>query len=403
MVQGGLAAFDAAGQSLARFPEPGGAGPSPVIAELDGDGDTEVAAGSGPDSLFYIYDAGPATFAPRPSMWPEPRANDARTGSRLGAPSLVPRDDIPPAAVLDLGAGFVAPDSVVLGWTAPGGDGTVGSAARYELRVTAVRSEVTNFSSGVRTDLPAPDAAGTPERFAFAVNAPGSRLYFCVRAVDAAGNAGAPSNVAILLLPVGGGTQVSTLAAFSVRDSTVRLRWRAPSAALSGYQVRGARTPLDDASWSAAPLVRTLAPGGGALDSISIGALEPGTSWWFAVRAVPVSGTAGPLSNVAAITVPMTGWLAGRAGFAIAPHTQPSRLPVQFDWQGVPPGGQARIEVFDLAGRRLRSLSLERGRFGGSVQWNGRDDDQRAVPAGLYFARLICGSIHAQTRVVLLP
>jgi subtilisin family serine protease len=295
MVQGGLAAFDAAGQSLARFPEPGGAGPSPVIAELDGDGDTEVAAGSGPDSLFYIYDAGPATFAPRPSMWPEPRANDARTGSRLGAPSLVPRDDIPPAAVLDLGAGFVAPDSVVLGWTAPGGDGTVGSAARYELRVTAVRSEVTNFSSGVRTDLPAPDAAGTPERFAFAVNAPGSRLYFCVRAVDAAGNAGAPSNVAILLLPVGGGTQVSTLAAFSVRDSTVRLRWRAPSAALSGYQVRGARTPLDDASWSAAPLVRTLAPGGGALDSISIGALEPGTSWWFAVRAVPLGGTAGPL------------------------------------------------------------------------------------------------------------
>ena len=114
-------------------------------------------------------------------------------------------------------------------------------------------------------------------------------------------------------------------------------------------------------------------------------------------------GQPGPLSNVAAITVPMTGWLAGRVGVAIAPHTQPSRLPVQFDWQGVPPGSDARIDLFDLTGRKVRSFTLERGRYGGSVQWNGRDNEQHAVPAGLYFARLNCGSIHAQTRVVLLP
>jgi len=69
----------------------------------------------------------------------------------------------------------------------------------------------------------------------------------------------------------------------------------------------------------------------------------------------------------------------------------------------VPPGVNAKIEIFDLAGRRLHTFALEAGRFGGSVQWNGREGDQRAVPAGLYFARLNCGSIHAQTRVVLLP
>jgi hypothetical protein len=292
---------------------------------------------------------------------------------------------------------------VVLSWTAPGGDGMTGSAARFELRVTAVRSQVTDFSSGVRTDLPAPSPAGSPERFAFAVDAPGSRLYFCVRAVDAAGNAGAPSNVPALLLPVGGGTQVTTLAAFYAQDSTVMLKWQAPGAALSAYQVRGARAPIDDASWNAAPLIRTLAPGGGAFDSIRIGGLEPGASWWFAVRAVPLGGTPGPLSNVAAFTVPMTGRLAGHVGLAIAPHTQPSRAPVQFDWQGVPPGTPARVEIFDVTGRRLRTFALERGRFGGSFQWNGRNDEQHAVPAGLYFARLNCGSIHAQTRVVLLP
>ena len=99
----------------------------------------------------------------------------------------------------------------------------------------------------------------------------------------------------------------------------------------------------------------------------------------------------------------MTGRLAGHVGLAIAPHAQPSRKAVQFDWQGVPGGTDARIEIFDLSGRKLRSFTLERGRFGGSVQWNGRDDELHAVPAGLYFARLNCGSIHAQTRVVLLP
>jgi hypothetical protein len=403
MVQGGLAAYDHAANPLARFPEPGGAGPNPVIAELDGDGASEDAAGSGPDSLFYVYDAGPGTFGTPSAMWPAPRANDARTGSRLAASALPPRDDIPPAKIADLSAGFVAPDSVVLNWTAPGNDGMTGTAARYQLKATGLASDVTNFTSGVRTDLPAPDPAGAAERFALAVSAPGSRLYFCLRALDAAGNVASPSNVVVVLLPVSDGTQVTTLGAFSAGDSTVVLRWRAPGATLSGYEVRGARAPLDDASWSAAPLQRAHAPAAGALDSLKIGGLEPGASWWFAVRAVPAGGAPGPISNVASITVPMTGWLAHRAGLAIAPHTQPSRLPVRLDWQGVPPGTDARIELFDLAGRKLRAFTLERGRLSGSIQWNGRDNEQYAVPAGLYFARLNCGSIHAQTRVVLLP
>jgi hypothetical protein len=404
MIQGGLAAFDAGAQPLPRFPAPGGAGPFPVIADLESDGHSKVVAGSGPDSLLYLYDAGPGTSGTPSSLWPAPRFGDARTGSRLGAPVIQPRDNIAPATIADLAAGWVAPDSVVLHWTAPGDDGMSGTAAQYQLRVTAIPSQARDFAFGVRTDLNAPAAAGTPERFAFATTAlAGSRLYFCLRALDEAGNAGAPSDVATLLLPAGGSTQVSTLAAYAVADSTVRLKWSAPGAPLSGYELRGARAPLDDASWNAAPLARIVAPGGGPSDSLSIAGLEPGTTWWFALRVVPSGGTPGPLSNVAAITVPMTGWLAGKVGVALAPHTQPSRVPVQFDWQGVPPGGAARIDVFDLAGRKLRSFPLERGRFGGSVQWNGRDNEQRAVPAGLYFARLTCGSIHAQTRVVLLP
>jgi hypothetical protein len=39
----------------------------------------------------------------------------------------------------------------------------------------------------------------------------------------------------------------------------------------------------------------------------------------------------------------------------------------------------------------------------GLTEWNGRDHEGNLVPAGIYLARLICGSFHAQARVVLLP
>lgn len=403
MVQGGLAAFDASGQALPQFPNLGGAGVAPVIGEFDWDEHTEVAAGSGPDSCVYVYDAGPGTNGQPASMWPAPRANDARTGSRIGAPGLLPRDDFPPAPVIDLQAALSAPDSVVLAWTAPGDNANTGTAAKYELRVTPNPFQAIDFSLPLTPGVPVPAVAGTSQRFAFQPNAPGTLLYFALRALDAAGNAAPHSNVPALQIPVSSGTLVTTLSAASAGDSVVKLRWQPPSATVLGYDVRGARAPLDDTSWGSAPLARVVPASTGSGDSTLFTGLEPGTTWWFGLRAMTSGGQPGPLSNVATITVPMTGWLAGRVGLAIAPHTQPSRLPVQFDWQGVPAGSQPRIELYDLAGRKVRTLALESGRYGGSVQWNGRDDQQRSVPAGLYFARLNCGSIHAQTRVVLLP
>jgi len=77
---------------------------------------------------------------------------------------------------------------------------------------------------------------------------------------------------------------------------------------------------------------------------------------------------------------------------------------VHFYWQadaaGV--GGPQSIHIYDLTGRKRATLDLGAG-AGGVVQWNGRDDDGRRVPAGLYFARLLSGSVHVQTRWAFLP
>lgn len=55
----------------------------------------------------------------------------------------------------------------------------------------------------------------------------------------------------------------------------------------------------------------------------------------------------------------------------------------------LPAAGHARIDLFDVSGRRVRTLfdgaaEAERG----EVAWNGADDAGRALPAGVYWARL---------------
>jgi hypothetical protein len=55
----------------------------------------------------------------------------------------------------------------------------------------------------------------------------------------------------------------------------------------------------------------------------------------------------------------------------------------------LPRAGRARLEIADLAGRRVATL-VDDDRVAGRhlAVWQGRDDALRDAPAGLYFARL---------------
>jgi len=63
----------------------------------------------------------------------------------------------------------------------------------------------------------------------------------------------------------------------------------------------------------------------------------------------------------------------------------------------IPAGGTATIDVFDLAGRRVRTLQSS-----GSVVWDGRDDSGRNVAPGIYFVRLLSGETKIQKKVTVL-
>lgn len=65
---------------------------------------------------------------------------------------------------------------------------------------------------------------------------------------------------------------------------------------------------------------------------------------------------------------------------------------------------QARVDLFDLSGRRVRNLARRVLPAGVSVlPWDGRDDSGAAMPRGLYFARLTAPGLAASARVLLVP
>jgi len=143
----------------------------------------------------------------------------------------------------------------------------------------------------------------------------------------------------------------------------------------------------------------------GSVERFTLSGLAPNTFLFIAVRARDEARNWGAGSNVLAILTPMGPARAPRgAGVAIASVAQPARPPVALAWRGAPetPRAPQYIRLYDLGGRMLRTIAVGAD-TAGLAQWDGRDQNGRLVPAGLYFARLISGSFHAQARVVLLP
>jgi hypothetical protein len=66
-------------------------------------------------------------------------------------------------------------------------------------------------------------------------------------------------------------------------------------------------------------------------------------------------------------------------------------------------GETGSIEIFDLAGRSVRTLVEQRvGPVSSGIQWDLKDNHGRPVATGIYFARLETESTKANRRIVLI-
>ncbi|GMT97215.1 hypothetical protein KH5H1_13340 [Corallococcus caeni] len=95
-----------------------------------------------------------------------------------------------PAAAPNFSATAVDGASIRLDWQAPGDDGVLGTAARYELRyATFALNDITFGAGTLVTGLGAPRTAGTAESFTVTGLTEGTTYYFALKTFDGAGGA----------------------------------------------------------------------------------------------------------------------------------------------------------------------------------------------------------------------
>ncbi|MCE9626345.1 MAG: hypothetical protein K8R56_00325, partial [Candidatus Eisenbacteria bacterium] len=405
----GLAVLDASGQPVRGFPKPGGAGLASTIDQLDADDASEIAAGVAfADSNAYTYDAGAGSWNANALAWPSPRGNAQRAANHArGTPAPFVIDRTRPARIADLQAIATSNTSVRLTFTHAGDDSVTGAASRLQLRSYIAALDDQNFNVGVLQPPVSPRAAGTRDTLEVSNLPEGSTLWFALRAADDVGNLSAVSNSDSAALPGLAPGAITDLRVLDVAESTAVITWTATGddgnvGRPRDYRVAASPDPLDDASFETAP-VRFRRPAlydAGRGETLEVRRLTPGRRWRFAIKAVDAAFAQSPLSNVAEVVTPVGGALSGRVGLALAPRPMPATADVTIDWQGDVSGTVPHVlVVHDLNGRLVRRVALGR-EPGGSYTWNGRDEQQRLVPAGLYFLRLESGSRHADSRVV---
>ncbi len=67
-------------------------------------------------------------------------------------------------------------------------------------------------------------------------------------------------------------------------------------------------------------------------------------------------------------------------------HPNPFFGTAQIDWSSTTRG--ARVEIFDITGRVIRTLPVRSDTKSGTLEWDGKDSRGHSVPAGLYLTRI---------------
>lgn len=127
-----------------------------------------------------------------------------------------------PAAIADLTITGATGTTLSLRWTAPGDDGSTGTASSYDIRYSTSAITNGNWASATPvTGEPAPAVAGTVQTFTIPGLAGSQTYYVAMRTADDRSNVAALSNVP-------SGNTADTIPPAAVRDLSY---WGAPGAA----------------------------------------------------------------------------------------------------------------------------------------------------------------------------
>lgn len=69
--------------------------------------------------------------------------------------------------------------------------------------------------------------------------------------------------------------------------------------------------------------------------------------------------------------------------------------------EGLATVSELSLDIYDVRGRHIRDLDVDRSPGAHEVVWNGSDDSGRTVPAGIYLAKYTCGGHQSSLKLAL--
>lgn len=217
-----------------------------------------------------------------------------------------------PAIGGPLMAPAATPNSVTLTWTAPGDDGSSGTATEYDIRYSLSPITDANWASATQVSgEPTPQPAGSQESFDVIGLSPGTTYYFAIKTADEVPNWSALSNI-VLKTTSPEDTPPANIADLSTGTATfssIALHWTAPgddgsTGTATEYDIRYAAFVITDANWNSAAQVTgepSPQPAGSA-ENFTVTGLNSTTTYYFAIKTADEIPNWSGLSNIAAGT-----------------------------------------------------------------------------------------------------
>jgi len=207
-----------------------------------------------------------------------------------------------------LEAADATPNSITIGWTAPGDDGDTGTASVYDIRYSTSSITDANWTSASQVSgEPSPQAAGSAESFEVTGLTPGTTYYFAIKTADENLNWSALSNIAVQSTTTEN-TAPSAIADFSVGSPTttsLTLSWTATGAdgnigTASQYDIRYSTSTITDLNWGSATQVsgEPTPSVSGTSESLVVAGLSSSTTYYFAIKAADEIPNWSVLSNI---------------------------------------------------------------------------------------------------------
>jgi phosphodiesterase/alkaline phosphatase D-like protein len=236
------------------------------------------------------------------------------------ATTLATLDSTAPASITDLGAGSPTSFSIDLTWTAPGDDGSTGTATTYDLRYSTSPITSGNFALATPvTGVPTPQSAGSSQGMTVGSLSALTTYYFAIKTSDEVPNTSAISNVPSASTLAGpdlvAPEAITDLAVGTTTTSSITVSWTAPgddgsTGTATAYDLRYSTGPITSSTFSTATQVtgEPAPQSAGTHQSMTISGLSAATPYYFAIVASDEVPNTSLLSNVP------SGMTAGEAG-----------------------------------------------------------------------------------------